>query len=135
MTAPVRRARGFSLLEILVAFAIAAMALGVLYQAVGTSVRQVVDTAGYERATLLAESLLSAYASVPPQGISATGEAAGLSWQVSTSPHATAHDGNPRAARLHDVRISIQWPEGGRQRVLNLQTLRPQRKPVDEVQR
>ena len=34
-------------------------------------------------------------------GVRDAGNAAGLAWQVISAPHATEHDGNPRAARLH----------------------------------
>ena len=77
-----RRARGFSLLEILVAFAIAAMALGMLYRVTGNNARQAGGLAQHERAMLLAESLLAAHETVPPQGLNESDQAAGYAWQL-----------------------------------------------------
>lgn len=125
-----RPSRGFSLLEILVAFAILALSLGVLYRSVGASARQVVVVSGQERADVLARSLMEAYESVPPSGLQASGDAAGLSWSVATQPFVTPQQqANPRAVRLHAVHIAIRWQDGEQQRVLELDTLRPERTP------
>lgn len=124
------RSRGFSLLEILVAFAILSLALGVLYRSVGGSARQVADVVTYERADVLAQSLMEAYESVPPAGVQASGDVGGLSWSVATQPFVTAQQqANPRAVRLHALHIAIRWQDGEQQRSLELNTLRPERKP------
>ena len=120
--------RGFSLLEILVAFAIAALALGMLYSVMGNNARQIGGLGAHERAMLLAESLLAAHPTVPPQGLSESDQAAGYAWQIASSPYPTAvNSSHPQAARLHEVRVVVQWGDGGAARSYELATLRPER--------
>ena len=59
---------GFTLLEVLVAFAIMALSVGLLYQALGSNARQTADTTAREHAALLAESLLAMHETVAVQG-------------------------------------------------------------------
>ena len=80
------RAGGFSLLEILVAFAIMALSLGALYKVMGNSARQAGHLSSQEGAVLLAESLLSAYSTIPADGVRDAGTSAGFEWQVSSAP-------------------------------------------------
>lgn len=54
------RSQGFSLLEVLVAFAILAVSLGVVLQVISTGLRSLAVTEEYARAALLAESKLAA---------------------------------------------------------------------------
>ena len=50
------RQSGFSLLEVLVAFAILSMSLGVLYQAFSNSLRNVGASGDYSRAMIIGEA-------------------------------------------------------------------------------
>ncbi len=121
--------RGFSLLEVLVAFAIMSLSIGLLYQAMGSNARQTADMAARERAALLAESLLALHTVVPPQGISEQGESAGMAWQARSAPFATeAGIAHPDAPPLHEVQITVLWGDAP-PRELTLRTLRPQRLP------
>ena len=126
---PLRRARGFSLLEILVAFAIAAIALGMLYRVTGNNIRQVGGLSQHERAMMLAESLMAAYQLVPERGVNESSEAAGFRWQVRSRSYPTPADNAPPAARLQELRVSVHWLDGGSERTFELTTLRPQRLP------
>lgn len=119
---------GFTLLELLVALAILAMSLGMLYRASGGGARSVADLERYQRATVLAESLLSMRDAVSEAGWNEVGTSGGYDWQVSSAPYATEFNG-PNIPALHAVHIVISWNDGGRLRQFELNTLLPQRKP------
>lgn len=124
-----RGVRGFSLLEILVAFSIAALSLGMIYRVIGNNVRQTGDVAQHERAMLLAESLLATYHVVPPGGLREQGESAGYTWQVSTQPYPTPANADPKAVRLYQIDVGVAWTDGTRQRTYSVASLRPERLP------
>lgn len=126
--------RGLTLLELLVAFAIMAMSLGLLYRIMGGSARSAGDIERYQRAVVLAQSLLALRDTVPEGGWQQAGESAGYQWRIQSAPYATGQSG-PTIPPLYEVGISIAWMEGGRQRSLDLTTLRPQRKPPEQVRR
>jgi general secretion pathway protein I len=118
---------GFSLLELLVAFSIMAISLGLLYRVAGGSVRQVSDTHQHQQATWLAESLLASRQTVHADGWNESGESGGFQWQVRSIPHATELVG-PKAIALHEIQIEITWPLVGRTGRLETVTLLPEQK-------
>ena len=127
------RQRGLSLLELLVAFAIMAIALGMLYKASGSSARSVGEIQSYQRAVSLAESLLATRDAIPPDGWNESGQSAGFLWQVRSRPYATpVAQGNLGVPLLHAVDMTVGWSERGLERRIELHTLRPQRSlPTD----
>ena len=120
--------RGLSLLELLVAFAIMAMSLGLLYRVAGGSARHVSDVAQAQHAAWLAESLLASHSSVGTDGWNEEGDTGGFKWQVRSRPHDSGINGT-QVVPLHEIRLSIYWTTGSRPGQFDLVTLRPQRKP------
>jgi general secretion pathway protein I len=120
---------GFSLLELLVAFAIMAMSLGLIYRAMGASARNAGDLELHQQASMLAESLLNSKDSVTDQGWNESGVFNSFNWRVSSGPYRAA-PAAPDLVLLHEIRISISWPGGATSNQLEVQTLLPQRKPV-----
>lgn len=125
---------GFTLLELLVAFAIMAMSLGMLYRATGAGARNVGDMERHQKAVVLAQSLLALRDSVGEQGWNEVGESAGYRWRISSAPYPVGAE-NPAVPMLHEISIAVFWSDADRQRQLDVNTLLPQRKPLDPGQR
>ena len=127
--------KGFTLLETLVAFAIAALALTALYNGMLTSLLIGGDAARQAAALAIARSHL---ATLDPAGAVVPGpregDEAGLyHWSLSVTPVAAARGGASEAARgtngpalvLYDARIAVSWRGAtGRTRSVALATLR-----------
>lgn len=125
-----RRSAGMSLLELLVAMVIMAMALGMLYRAMGGSARAAGDAARYQEAVFVAERLLYANADLPEGGWSEQGQSGVFHWAVHSQPYATAvQHGTPGAVLLHALHVEVAWADQGRTRTFELSTLLPQRPP------
>jgi general secretion pathway protein I len=92
--ANVRRQSGFTLLEVVVAFAIFALSVGALYESFAGSLRRTLKAEVEERAWLSAQSLLTEIRVRPApwpaeeEGVTGTG----LDWKRSTSPYPSGTD-------------------------------------------
>jgi len=123
-----RRARegaGFTLVEVLVAFAIAALGLAALFQIFATGLRSAAISEGYARATMLAESQLDRVGIEQPL---APGERFGVfddgyRWHVAIAPYQEAE--MDALVEIFEVSVTVSWgEESGGGRAVTLRTLR-----------
>ncbi len=122
---------GFTLLEVVVAVAIAGLALVGMFQA-GSGGLFAVDTAARaEEAVQRAQSHLAAVGrdAALVQGDSSGDDGGGYRWRLQVQPAAqrqgVAADGvTPQNATLFSVQVSISWQSRGHDRAVMLQTLR-----------
>jgi general secretion pathway protein I len=128
--------RGFSLLEILVAFSILALSLGVLMQIFSGSLRNADITRDQAQAVILAQSLLSAAGVETPlaQGENNGVHAGKFRWLLRVSPFVDAASAAEAAAAprqvlaldLWQVTVRVDWgePPAAAERSVALTTLR-----------
>jgi general secretion pathway protein I len=122
---------GFSLLEVLVAFAILAISLGVLMQIFSRATLTTVAAAQYSRAVSLAQARLAAVGTaIRLEAGSTSGEPEdGFTWELSIVPTQLGEEApGLGAAELpvtpYRVTVTVLWKDGARVRRLSLSTLR-----------
>lgn len=117
-TEPIRADGGFTLLEVMAAFVIAALAAAVLYQAGVESLGQSLAAARTQEALVRAQSRLASIGTLTPlQPLRAAGDdGGGFAWQLSIVPEQTSG-----ALTLYDVRLVERF--GTRQVVLDTKRL------------
>lgn len=136
-----RSDRGFSLLEVLVAFTILALSLGVLMQIYSASLRNTDITRDQAQAVALAQSLLASVGIDEPLAEGGKSGDAGdrFRWQLQYQPYAEA----PPPGSLADLKVlqpavslwlvtaRISWAGSqGDTRSIALETLRAQKPPA-----
>jgi len=131
-----KRAAGFSLLEVLVAFVILALVGTALFQLFGGALRNASVADEYSRAALVAESRLAAAAveNTPLRegGDQGTTDDGKYSWETKIEayvPPCTTADqdrlAQSAAVRLFRISVSVSWPGmAGAQRSISLATVR-----------
>lgn len=121
--------RGMTLIEVLVAFVLLSLSLGVIFQIFAGGMRNAQMADSYSRAVFFAESKLAAVGveqALGPSDMSGVFEH-NLHWRVTVTP---ADDGrapaagNPQLQRLYSVRVQVGWSEGGQERQVELTSLR-----------
>jgi general secretion pathway protein I len=114
---------GFSLLEMIVAISILALALGALYQAAGGATRNVRVDEKYAYGVELARSLLADNGGVPASGVNITGETVdGFDWSVTTRPTVAGRPSDA-APVLHEIEVRVNWRDGGKRREIVLNSV------------
>lgn len=140
MTA-LRAQRGYTLIEVIVAFAILALGLTLLLGTLSGATRQVREAGDAGRAALHAHSLLEEFGELPPPGArSGSLEDGRYRWQLQVepwvdpaTPPGTQVVVDPNAARLLHLRLQVAWGEGGPRQQLAVSSLRLVRPVADGV--
>jgi general secretion pathway protein I len=127
---------GFTLLEVLIAFVIAALAMGALFGGTVAGLDATSVAAKYDEAISLARSHLASIghgAAIAQQETSGA-EGEGFTWhlrireagtrQLALSDQDRANDIKPTKAVLYDIIVTESWKAGGRERHVSLATRR-----------
>ena len=127
------RQRAFTLLEVLVAFAIAALALVVLMRVFSAGVRLSSAAQDYSRASMLAESLLAQAGmqyGLEDSPISGSFDER-FEWVMEMTPYTLEDEpiSDQGAVRLVKLALTIRWKEGVQPRSLELSSLRLNPRP------
>ena len=123
----ITRQKGFSLLEVLVAFTVLALSLGVLFQLFSTAVRGVLQSEHYTRALIIAESRLALLGREEPleQGQKEGIEADIYRWRAEVTPYV---DGEATSELMrvepYQVSVHVGWDEAEASYPVELTTLR-----------
>ena len=124
----IRNCAGFSLLEVVVAFAILALALGTLYQIFSSTARRAVLVQQYSHAVLLADSKLTEIGTADAlrKGIDAGEFDQQYRWERRIEPYPPYDGATDRPSPLipYRVTVEIHWGQSEGQRSIALTTVR-----------
>lgn len=119
---------GFSLIEVLVAFSIFALSLGVIFQIYSTGTRSTLLGDEYSRATVIAQSKLAAIGIEENQSL---GESTGIEdnkyqWTIRIEPTENEDEylESTHKTVKRNVEIEVDWQSRGKSRVIKLNTIK-----------
>ncbi|MCY7313368.1 MAG: prepilin-type N-terminal cleavage/methylation domain-containing protein [Pseudoxanthomonas sp.] len=125
-----RRQRGFTLIEVIIAFALLALALTLLLGSLSGGSRQIRQANMNSHAALHAQSLLAQIGvgeTLRPGRSAGTFAESGYAWTLEVVPYQDsllpARPADPNAVRLMQLRLVVFWGEAPAER-LQLDTLR-----------
>lgn len=134
-----RHQRGFTLLEVIVAFALLALAMSLLLGSLSGASRQVRESADSSRATLHAQSLLAQLGAgdvLQPGRQEGSFEGDRYRWQLDIAPFADPLAAraqlDPGAPQLLDVRLVVRWGDE-RAQAMQWRTLRLAPRDVNQA--
>lgn len=121
--------KGFSLIEVLVAFVVMGLVVGTLLQLFGSSMRSVALSDEYSFAVQVAESRLAAVGSeikVEDGSTSGDEKGSGYRWEVTMSPIEFNDKLKelPLPLQLYRVEVVVTWQSGDKNREFHLSSLR-----------
>ena len=130
------REGGFTLLEVMVAFIIAALATGALLQGVGGGLQSTRVAAHTQEAVSRARSRLAALSGAPLQpGEQRGDDGGGFTWLTRVTPAATASappgPGGTKRAVLYTLAVSLGWSMDGGSRAVVLESQRVAEAPAE----
>lgn len=128
------RQRGFTLLEVLVAFIIAALAMGAMFDAVLGGLRATQTAGHYQEALSLARSHLNSVATSDLAGREMQGDdGRGFHWRMRIAPAGTVTlardptedpDAPAQQATLYAISVTVTWKGDTGERQVHLETAR-----------
>jgi general secretion pathway protein I len=120
--------RGFTLIEVLVAFMILAISLSVIFRIFSGGLRNVTISEDYARAMLLAEAQLATAGVSEPllDGVTAGEWDTRFHWQRVIEPYRPWEEDKALAAPVQAYRVTIRvdWDDAGRKRQVTLSSIR-----------
>ncbi len=118
-------AAGFTLIEILVAFTVAALLLAALYQVFSMGLRSSASAENYANAVMLAESGLDALAGTSLAIGQTTDRISGYERTTIIRSRPELEPGSTQAAlKLYEIEVRVAWRDGVRERSVSLSTLK-----------
>ena len=121
------RQAGFTLIEVLVATAIAGLALVALLESFSSGLSTVSRVAARDRASLLAQSILEAVGAPDPltEGVEVGQTSEGLQWRTTARRRDDLIYSDPATIPVvpYDVEVEVAWRDGRRSRSLTLHTI------------
>lgn len=114
-----KRQRGFTLLEVIVAFAILSLLIGVLYQTFAQTIVGADRAQKRQAALQLAQSVLASWGkqNEAAAGITEGIDDAGMRWRVEATPYVEPSRQAPWPVPAFDVHVSVSWGSSAAERV------------------
>jgi general secretion pathway protein I len=123
-----KKNRGMTLIEVLVAFIVLSLTMAVILQIFSVGMRNARVAESYSRAVFLAESRLAAIGAEQPLAPAEDNGQVGanLRWSVAVVPvdDNGVADQLVMPVRLFRIRVRVGWSEDGRERQIELRSLR-----------